>query len=72
MKVYKKNKGSHCYVEIRGFYVIHYDISDKKSVRNFFKTKKVLDSGPKCAAKFGKIAKRAADAKSLRTTGLEG
>ena len=29
-----------------------------------------MDSGPKCAAKFGKVAKRAADAKSLRTTAL--
>ena len=42
----------------------------KKSVGNFFKTIKVLDSGPKCAAKFRKIAKRAMVAKSLKTTGI--
>ena len=69
MKVNKK-KASHCYVEIRRFYVIHYDISNKKSVGNFVKTKKDLDSGPKVCRKFGKVAKRAADAKSLRTADL--
>ena len=37
---------------------------------NLVQTKKDLHSGPKCAAKFGKIAKFAAAAKSLRTTDL--
>ena len=37
---------------------------------NLVQTKKDLHSDPMCAAKFGKIAKFAAAAKSLRTTDL--
>ena len=40
----------------------------KENVKNSVQTKKDLHSGPKCAAKFGKVIKFAAAAKSLRTT----
>ena len=42
----------------------------KENVENSVQTKKDQHSGPKCAAKFGKVIKFAAAAKSLRTTAL--
>ena len=40
-------------------------------MENSVQTKKDLHSGPKCDAKFGKVVKFAAAAKSLRTTGID-
>ena len=40
-------------------------------MENSVQTKKDLHSGPFCAAKFGKVAKCAAGAKSLRTTDVQ-
>ena len=43
----------------------------KESVENSVQTKKDLHSGPKCAAKYGKVVKFAAAAKSLKTTAMD-
>ena len=43
----------------------------KENVKNPMQTKKDLHSDTKCAAKFGKVEKFAAAAKSLRTTGID-
>ena len=59
------------YIKIGGLYVIHYNTSGKGKSGKLNADQKRSALWSKCAAKFGKAAKCAAGAKSLRTTELD-
>ena len=58
------------YIESRIFYIIPYDVSGKRKRWKLIEEQTRSALWSKCAAKFGKVGKCAAGAKSLRTTDL--
>ena len=58
------------YIKIRSFYEIQYNASGKGKRGKLSADQKRSALWSKCAAKFGKVAKCAAGAKSFRTTSL--